>query len=80
MHKEGEAMGFRGSTYTDIQNKTFLIIVSIFLLILVIKGYTEVVEASSDGAILNTSKPLRIGFDPNLPPFQYTENDTYIRD
>jgi polar amino acid transport system substrate-binding protein len=77
MHKEGEDMGFRVSRLPYTQIKAFLTVVSIYLLLLAPMGTTENVEASTDGATLNTLKPLRVGFDPNLPPFQYAENHRY---
>lgn len=71
-------MGFINRNNTVIKHiKKFIIVVFICLLLLPHNGSVELIEASSDGEILNITGPLRVGFDPELPPFQYKGNDIY---
>lgn len=71
-------MGFISRNNTVIKHiKKFIIVVFICLLLLPHNGSVELIEASSDGEILNITEPLRVGFDPELPPFQYKGNDIY---
>lgn len=71
-------MGFINRNNTVIKHiKKFIIVVFICLLLLPHNGSVELIEASSDGEILNITEPLRVGFDPELPPFQYKGNDIY---